>query len=244
MLVSESTARLVWGGDSPIGAHVRVGAADQGPWRTVVGVVGDVHHDDVTVPAESSFYTPESQMTDSFLVAVLKSLSGDDVALSARAREIVRDLDPTVPVYDVAGLPALVKKSGAQRLFVTQLLAGFAAAAVLLAAVGLYGVVAYGVAQRTREVGVRLALGAQSADVLRLVLASGFWLVGFGVAAGVGASLAATRYLGTLVFGVGVNDPLTFAGAAALLTLIALFAHWIPIRRALRIDPAIALRTE
>jgi putative ABC transport system permease protein len=244
VLVSESTARLVWGGDNPIGAQVRVGSVDKGPWRTVVGVVGDVHHDDVTVPAAPSFYTPESQMTDSFLVAVLKSPSEDDVALSARARAIVRELDPTVPVYDVAGLPALVKKSGAQRLFVTQLLAGFAAAAVLLAAVGLYGVVAYGVAQRTREVGVRLALGAQPADVLRLVLASGFSFVGVGIAAGVGASLAATRYLGTLVFGVGVTDPLTFAGAAALLTVVALVAHWIPLRRALRIDPAIALRTE
>ncbi|HZW73421.1 MAG TPA: FtsX-like permease family protein [Caldimonas sp.] len=149
-----------------------------------------------------------------------------------------------MPVYDVAGLPALVRKSAAQRRFVMQLLAGFAGVAVLLAAVGLYGVVAYGVAQRTREVGVRVALGAQSGDVLRLVFASGFWLVALGVAAGIGASLAATRYLGSLVFGVSPNDPSTFAAAAALLTLVALLAHWVPVRRALRSDPAIALRTE
>ena len=241
MIVSESTARLGWGGGNPLGAQVRIGKA---PWRTVVGIAGDVHHDDVTTPAAPSFYTPESQMTDSFLVAVLKSRSGDTARLSASARAIIHELDPAVPVYDVAGLPALVKKSGAQRLFVMQLLSGFAAVAVLLAAVGLYGVVAYGVAQRTREVGVRLALGAQPADVLRLVLASGFLLVGIGVVVGVGASLAVTRYLGTLVFGVGLTDPATFAGAAALLTVVALLAHWIPIRRALAIDPAMALRAE
>ena len=138
-------------------------------------------------------------------------------------------------------LRSLVDQASAQRLFVTRLLAAFAAVAVLLAAIGLYGVVSYGVAQRTREVGVRIALGARRRDVLRLVLSSGLSLVGIGV---VVAALVFTRFLGSLVFGVSPVDPLTFAAAAALLTVVALAAHWIPVRRALRIDPASALRAE
>ena len=164
--------------------------------------------------------------------------------LAAPARAALHELDPTVPVYDVATLSSLVEKSAAQRLFVMQLLAGFAIVSVLLAAIGLYGVVSYGVSQRTREVGVRVALGAQPGDVLRLVLSSGLSIVALGVAGGLAAAFAATRYLGTLTFGVSPVDPPTFAAAAGLLTLVALLAHWVPIRRALRIDPTTALRAE
>lgn len=244
IVVSESTARLVWGGARAIGARVRIGDATNGPWRTVVGVVGDVHHGDITTPAEPSFYTPQSQFADSFLVAVVKSSTGDTDSLAVNARAVVRELDPAVPVYDVTGLPELLQKAAAERRFVMRLLAAFAGVAVLLAAIGLYGVVAYGVAQRTREVGLRLALGAEPRDVLRLVLVSGFRLVTLGIVVGAGASLAATRFLGTLVFGVRPDDPPTVAAAALVLTSVALLAHWIPVRRALRIDPATALRAE
>src|SRR5437868_6741617 len=144
----------------------------------------------------------------------------------------------------MATLEALIAQAGGQRLFVMRLLAGFAAVAVLLAAVGLYGIVAYGVAQRTREVGVRMALGAQRGDVFRLVLRSGVSLVGAGVAAGVAIAAVATRCLGSLVYGVSPLDAGTFVSAAAILAGVALVAHWIPIRRALRIDPASALRAE
>ena len=144
----------------------------------------------------------------------------------------------------MATLPDLVVEAAAAQVFVMRLLAAFAAIAVLLAAVGLYGVVSYGVAQRTREVGVRVALGAQRRDVLRLVLSSGLSLVAAGVAVGLVAAIAATRFLGALVFGVSPVDPPTFAAAAVLLTIVALGAHWVPIRRALRIDPASALRAE
>ncbi|HET7697365.1 MAG TPA: ABC transporter permease [Vicinamibacterales bacterium] len=244
LVISESTARQVWGGDSPLGAQVRMGNSERGPWRTVVGVVADVHHDDLTASPAPAMYTPQTQFTDSFLVALVKSATLDPATLVAPVRAVFRSLDPSVPIYDVATLPELVAKSSAERQFVMRLLAAFAAVAVFLAAIGLYGVVSHGVAQRTREVGVRVALGAQRRDVLALVLAGGARLVAAGVAAGMAAAALATRSLGTLVFGVSPLDPLTFGAAAVMLTVVALGAHILPIRRALRIDPAAALRSE
>jgi putative ABC transport system permease protein len=244
ILITASTARAVFGSDNPIGAQVRIGLATSGPWRAVIGVVGDVHHDDLTSPLTPAMYVTQTQFTDSGLVAVMKSSSGDAAALAPPARAILRELDPSVPMYQVATLSSLIEKSAAQRLFVMRLLAGFAIVAVLLAAIGLYGVVSYGVAQRTREVGVRVALGAQRRDVLRLVLSGGLSLVGVGVAVGLAAAFLTTRFLGSLLFGVRPLDLPTFAAAASLLTAVALGAHWMPIRRALRIDPASALRAE
>jgi putative ABC transport system permease protein len=242
IVISQSTAKTVWGDENPIGSQVRIGGHTRGPWRTIIGVVADVHHDDLTEPLAPAMYTPQTQITDSYLTAVVKATTRDTAALAAPARAVLRELDPTVPVYDVATLSSLIEKAGAQRLFVMRLLAGFAIVSVLLAAIGLYGVVSHGVAQRTREVGVRVALGAQRGDVLRLVLSSGLSLVALGVAGGLAAAFAATRFLGTLMFGVSPVDPPTFGAAAALLILVALLAHWVPVRRALRIDPASALR--
>ena len=244
MVISASTAKEVWGSDSPIGAQVRMGSYASGPWRTVIGVVADVHHDDLTSAPVPALYTAQTQSTDSFLVALMKSSTADPEPLVAPARAAFRALDPAVPLYDIATLPDLVAKSSAERLFVMRLLAAFAVVAVFLAAIGLYGVVSHGVAQRTREVGVRMALGAQRRDVLALVLAGGAKLIAAGVIGGVAAAALATRFLDTLVFGVSPMDPLTFGAAAVLLIVVALGAHVLPIRRALRIDPAAALRAE
>jgi putative ABC transport system permease protein len=244
LVVSEATARAVWGDANPIGGEVRIGRAEEGPWRTVIGVVADAHHADVTAPIEGAMYLPETQFTDSFLVAVVRTATGDPASLAAPVRSVLRELDPAVPSYDVATLPALVSAAGAQHVFVMQLLSGFAVVAVLLASIGLYGVVSYTVAQRTREVGIRVALGARPSDVVRLVLSHGALVVVGGLAAGLAAALPATRVLGPLVFGVSPEDPLTFAAAAALLAGVALAAHFVPVRRALRVDPATALRQE
>ncbi|HTM25035.1 MAG TPA: ABC transporter permease [Vicinamibacterales bacterium] len=244
ILVSASTAKLVWGSANPIGAQVRIGSATGGAWRTVVGIVGDVHHSDLTTAPAPAMYTPEAQITSAYLTLVARARNGDAAALAPDARAVLRGLDPIVPVYGVAPLSGLVRQSAAQRVFVMRVLSAFAAAAVLLAAVGLYGLVAYSVAERTSEVGVRVALGATQIDVVRLVLASGVWIVGTGITAGLVAAAAGARFLTTLIFGVSPLDPLTMASAAVLLTIVALAAHWIPIRRALRIDPASALRGE
>jgi putative ABC transport system permease protein len=244
ILVSASTARLVWGSANPIGAQVRIGNAAGGPWRTVIGIVGDVDHDDLTAGPAPAMYLPESQLTSAYLTLVARARDGDAAALVSDARAVIRALDPGVPVYGASPLADLVRQSNAQRVFVTRMLSAFAIAAVLLAAIGLYGLVAYSVAQRTREVGVRVALGATPASVVRLVLAGGTSTVAAGLATGLLGAALGTRFLTTLIFGVSPLDPVTFAAAAALLALVAIAAHWVPVRRALRIDPAIALRAE
>jgi putative ABC transport system permease protein len=244
ILVSASTARLVWGSGSPLGAQVRIGSATGGAWRTVVGVVGDVHDRDLTTLPAPAMYTPETQITSAYLTLVARARNGDASSLAPDARAVIRSLDPLIPVYGVAPLSSLIRESASERVFVTRLLSAFAAAALLLAAVGLYGLVAYSVAERTREVGVRVALGARRSDVVRLMLSGGLRLIGAGVLSGLLAAVAGARVLTTLIFGVRSTDPLTLGSAVGLLVAVGLVAHAVPLRRALRIDPASALRAE
>jgi putative ABC transport system permease protein len=244
MVVSATTAKSLWPGGNAIGAQVRIGDYANGPWRTVVGLVGDVHHGDLTTPPDMAMYTPQTQNTDSFLVLTVKSASSQPLALVPAIRGVVREIDPAIPVFDSATMKERLDRAAAPRLFVMRVLAGFAGLSLLLAAIGLYGVVSYTVSQRTREVGLRVALGARPADIRHLVLSGGFALVAAGLLIGLAAALASTRFLGALLFGVSRTDPATFLSAAGLLTLVALIAHWIPLRRALAVDPTVALRHE
>jgi putative ABC transport system permease protein len=244
ILVSQSTATRVWGSDNPIGSQVRIGGAASGPWRTVVGVVADVHHDDLTAAPEPAMYTPEAQIPSAYLTAVIRARDGHASRLAQSAEAVLRQLNATVPIYRVAPLAALVGGSAAERVFVMRLLAACAGVALALAAIGLYGVVSYTVARRSREFGLRIALGARRTDVITLVLSGGLPVVAAGMALGLAVALPATRVLETLLFGVQPADPLSLFGASALLAVIALAAHWIPVRRALRIDPASTLRAE
>jgi len=244
ILVSETAARTLFEGHAPLGRRVRVGGSPDAPWRTIVGIVGDVRHVEVTEQPRPQMYLPQSQFTDSFLVLTARVSTDDPPALVPGVRQALREMDPAVPLYDVATLDALLARSTASRRFVMWLLAGFAGVSLLLAAIGLYGVIAYTVASRTREVGVRIALGATKAHVFRLVLGSGVGTVTIGLLGGLAASALLTRFLEGQLFGVRPLDPAALAGAVGVLGLVAAAAHVFPIRRALRVDPTIALRDE
>jgi putative ABC transport system permease protein len=243
IVVSAATARLVWGDEDPIGRRVKIGGRPGTPWRTVVGVAGDVRHQDLTEAPRPQMYLPQAQLTDSFLVLTLRADARPD-ALAGAVRAFVRELDPAVPVYDVARLDDLVAKSFADRRFVMRLLSAFAALALVLAAVGLYGVIAYVVSQRTREVGIRLALGATRSHIVRLVFGAGVRSIAVGVLFGLAGALLVSRALGFLLFGVGPADPVSLAAAAAVLAAVTAAAHLVPLANALGVDPAAALRTD
>ena len=244
LVVGETLARTLFPGEDPIGHRVRIGSATEGPWQTIVGVVGDVHHKDLTAAPSLQMYMAQAQSPSSFLVLTARVATGDPAALVPQVQDLLRRIDPSIPVFSVATLSELVASAMADRRFVMQLLGAFAIVSLVLAAVGLYGVVAYMVAQRTREVGVRVALGARPADVIRLVLGSGLVTVGAGLAAGIGAALVANTFLGTLLFDVRATDPVALAAAAGTLAAVAIAAHLVPAARALRINPVVALRQD
>ncbi len=244
IVISETAARTLFRGQDPIGRRVRIGDPTGTMWRTIVGVVGDVRHTDLAEAVWPQMYLPQSQMTDSYLVLAIRTSTSDPAALAPAVRSILKDADPTVPLYDVATLDQLLAKSVARRRFVMMLLVGFAAVSLLLAAVGLYGVISYTVAQRTREVGVRIALGAGRGNIFRLVLGSGAITLITGVAAGLGAALLVMRFVQGQLFQVEALDPSAIGAAVMILGVVATAAHLLPIRRALRIDPTIALRQD
>ena len=244
LLIGETTARRMWPGEDPIGKHVKLGGVDQ-PWWTVVGVVGDVHHVGLDAAPEMQMYVPHKQwpFPDSLMTFVILTAGPPD-AISSAAQQAIHSLDPTQPISHIAPLEKYVGLSVQGRRFALILIGGFAALALALSVVGIYGVMAYGVAQRTREIGIRVALGAQREELLTLLLRQGMLFVASGVVAGVLTSIAVTRFLASLLFDVRPTDPVTFCTVALLLTLVALVACYIPARRAMSVDPIVALRYE
>jgi putative ABC transport system permease protein len=242
MLISERTAQRIWPAADPIGQRVKIGGAE-GPWYTIVGIVGDVRHQALSTPTTMQMYTSQMQLTDSFLTIVIRA-SGDPSLLASEARRVIWSVASDVPVYAVATLEDLVAKSVGPRRFMMVLLELFSAIALLMTAVGVYGVIAYSVAERTREIGIRAALGASSRDIVQLVVGGGMAVVGGGLAAGVLVAIAVTRYLEGSLYNVSATDPSTFAGVALMLLLVALAAQTVPVARAIRVDPTVALRQE
>jgi predicted permease len=242
MVIGEQTARVLWGGADPIGYRVRIGGYD-GPVYTIVGVAGDVRHHELAAPPTMQMYLSQAQATDSFLTLVVRA-NGDLGTLANEARVAVWSVAKDVPVFEVAPLTALVDRSVGPRRFVMMLLEVFGGLALLMTAVGVYGVISYSVAERTQEIGIRAALGASPRDIVRLIMGSGMAVVVLGAAAGTGAALAVTRFLTGSLYQVSATDPATFALVPLVLLAVAALAQAMPIARALRVDPTVALRQE
>ena len=244
VVVDEQFARTAWPGRSPEGQtlRVRVGAKDVAP-LTVVGVVGHVHAASLRDAGRAQVYLPYHAYP-LFDMAVVVRTAGDPLALAAPARQAIESLGGLRPVHEVRLMNAYLADALAESRFALALLGLFAGLALFLSAIGLYGVVSYSTAQRTREIGVRVALGAARRDILRLVVGDGIRWTAAGIVLGLAASAALTRYLAALLFDVEPTDPATMVGVAALLTTAACLACYVPARRAARVNPAVALRGE
>jgi predicted permease len=239
ILVNETMARRYWPGGSPLGARILLNDLE----ATVVGVVGDVHHRGPGSSPGAELYVPFQQFNARQAILVLRT-TGDASRTAAALRAVMRDVDPALPLSNVAGMETLVERSVAQPRFLAVLLTGFAALAALLALVGVYGLLSFSISRRARELGLRMALGAGRARVVALVLAQSGWLVGVGLAIGAALAVALSRVMRTLLFGVGPGDPVTVALMAAGIAAAALAASLPPAFRAAGIDPVVVLRDE
>ena len=239
-VVNDTMARQLWPGLDPIGRRVRL--RDAG-WVTVVGVVGDVRHSGPSEPTQPQVYTTHEQDARIFACVVART-AGDPMAMAAPMRAAIWSVDKDQPVWKVRAMEELVAGSRGTARALSLLVGVFAAVALGLAGVGIYGVMAYAVSQRTREIGIRMALGAASGRVLRLVVGRALALTGVAIVIGAIGATALARLLGTLLFGVGPADPLTFAAAAVALGTVGALAAYLPARRAARIDPVRALAEE
>jgi putative ABC transport system permease protein len=244
VIVNETMARRYWPGEDPIGKRIRVNSGSD--WYAIAGVVKDVAQSDWGAPRGNEFYfSPGQSPSDlqTYLTVVVRTI-GDPAKVASAVQGAVASLDRDLPVADILTMQQVVDRALWQPRFSTTLLSGFAILALVLAAVGIYGVMSYDVGRRTPEIGIRMALGARPADVLGAVLAQGAKLTLAGTIAGLGGAVLLTRYLRTLLYEVNPNDPLALTGAAALLGAVAMLAVWFPARRATRIDPLQALRSE
>jgi predicted permease len=245
IIISSAFAARYFSGEDALGKRVKQGGMDDdGPWMTVVGVAGDVRRYGLNNDPKPEMYMPYSQKPSASMNLVVRSVSGNPSALLPAIRNEVKAVDPDQPVYAVETMEHVLSQSVASERLSVMLLALFAGLAFLLAAVGIYGVISYSVTQRTHEIGVRMALGASTRDILRLVVWQGMRMVVIGLGLGLLVSLAVTRVMASLLFNVRATDPATFILVSLLLVAVALAATLIPARRAARVDPMTALRCE
>jgi len=245
-IIDEATARRYWWPDhDPVGRRLRIrlrfGQNPVNPWSTVVGVVKNIKHDGLDVDGVPHLYVPLNQFVGRTLSLALRT-SLPASTLEAQLRGAIQSVDPGLPVFNVTSMDEVLDASLASRRFSANLVAGFAGGALLLASIGIYGLLAYMVGQRSREIGLRLALGAQRADVLRLVLGKGVVLAGLGIVAGVIFSASTASMMASLLYGVRPYDPAVFSMVPLLLLVVAIAASYIPAWRATKVDPIVALR--
>ena len=237
-VVNETFARENFPDQGAVGKRILLGGS-----RTIVGVVGSIKHRGLGVELKPEVYRPFGQSTGRHLMVMVRT-HGDPSAMAGALRSVVRSLDPDLPISRLTTMEGMIAKSLTGQRFMLSLLGAFAGVAALLAAVGIYGVMAFAVGQRTHEIGVRMALGAQQAHVLKLVLLQGGILSGIGVVLGIGGAYALTRYMEALLYEITPTDPATFVAISILLVSVSLLACWVPARRATKIDPMVALRYE
>jgi len=246
-IVNETMARKFWPNQDALGKRFKFGGpGDKAPWLRIAGIVGDVRQMRLNEPPRQEMYFPLWQAKDNWMVPrdLAIRTRGDPLSLAGAVRQAVWSIDKDQPVSNIMTLDGLLDQEVAQRRVQATLLGGLAALALILACIGIYGVLSYLVTQRTREIGVRVALGASAYDVFRTVAGQGMALTGIGIAAGLAGALALSRLLGSLLFGVSAGDPLAYAGAIAVFGSVALLACYFPARRAARVDPMVTLRYE
>ena len=246
-IINETLARRFWPNGDALGKRFKFGAPeDKTAWRRIVGVIADVRQMRLNEPAHQEMYFPYWQAKDNWMVPrdLAIRTSGDPLGLAVATRQAVWSIDRDQPVSNVMTLDDLLDHEVAHRRVQAALLGGLASLALILACVGIYGVLSYLVTQRTQEIGIRVALGANGADVFRTVAGHGMTLAAIGILAGAAAALALSRMLASLLFGVQATDPVTYAGAVAVFATVALLACYFPARRAARVDPMVALRHE
>ena len=241
-VINEAMARKYWPNEDAVGRRVKPTILDL-TWLEIVGVVGDVRHEGLDHQPDPELYVTVAQSPPSQVNLVVRT-AADPATVAASIRRVVSELDSDQPVYRLLSMERLVYDAGAAPRFRTVLLSAFGGFALLLAAVGIYGVVSFAVAQRTREIGIRIALGAQRGDVLRLIVRQGIRLVAAGGAIGLAASLGLTRLLRGFLYQVTPTDPVTLILVAAVLAMAGVFACWLPARWAAGVDPMKALRYE
>ncbi len=243
IIINETMARQHFPGQNPLGQYLKVQMMPDPQPMEIIGVVADAKYKTLEGPSHPMIYWTHPQLVYSEMTHVLRT-NGDPMNLAAAVRREIQAIDRDQPVADVRTMQSWIDELTARSRFGTLLLTIFAGLALVLAAIGIYGVMSYSVTQRTHELGIRIALGAQTRDVLKLILGRGFVLTLVGIALGLAASFALTRVMSSLLFGVSATDPVTFAGLSLLLTGVALLACYIPTRRAMKVDPMVALRNE
>jgi len=241
VIVDRAWARRFFPNESAVGKRLKSGGCTDCPWTTVVGVVSDVKYDGVSQPNNGTVYMPLIGSPARYLVV---RAEGDPLSIASSLQQVVRGLEPAAPLSSVAAMTAIVEQSLARPQSLSMLVTSFAAVALLLSVIGIYGVMGYYVQQHLKEISIRMALGGSRSDVAKLVLGQGMTVVGIGIAVGLAVALATTRLMASLLFNVGASDPLAYAAAGSLLFAVAVLACGIPAYRAMRLQPAAVLRNE
>jgi predicted permease len=242
-IANETMARTYWPGEDPIGKRFRLSNSDSSPWITIVGIAGDMHRQGLEKPVAPQAFLPQAQATDNMMDVIVRT-SADPQAMAAVVQNEIQSMDKSVAKFAVTTGEQQLGEQIVGRRFQTSLIGLFSFVAMLLSAIGIYGLMHFFVAQRTNEIGVRMALGARAGNVVALVLRQGLILAAAGIILGMIGALGLTRLLATLLYRTTPTDPLTFATAPAVLLAVAVAACWMPARSAARIDPVIALRRE